>query len=120
MLRRLLPWPVGAFVLLGAVAAHADDPPAAEPLPPPRALIVSPPGAYAPGAPSYAPGSPYYRVSRYDVWKYYSVDRYNQFRPRVAISPYGGAYYLYDGSPYYYVPLNSREFGTTLMGTSYR
>lgn len=125
MLRRLLPWPVGAFILLGATAARSQ-----EEAPPPRpapaanapvvveAPLVSP---LPPGSPYYwAPGSPYYRPSRYDVWANYSVDRSNQFRPRVVIAPYGGAYYYYDGSPYYYVPLNSRQMGTTLMGTPYR
>jgi hypothetical protein len=67
-----------------------------------------------------APAPMPYRISSAAVWQYYGVDRNNQFRPRVAVSPYGGAYYLYDGSPYYLLPNQSRNVTTTMTGTPYR
>src|SRR5271165_6258453 len=71
-------------------------------------------------APAMPPMPAYHRVSAYAVWQYYGVDRFNQWRPRVMISPYGGAYYLYDGSPYYFVPNQSYNVTPTMMGTPYR
>jgi len=67
-----------------------------------------------------APLPGYHRVSSYAVWQYYAVDRFNQWRPRVVLSPYGGFYYLYDGSPYYFAPNQSYNVTTTMTGTPYR
>jgi hypothetical protein len=61
-----------------------------------------------------------YRVSSYDVWQYYAVDRFNRWKPRVVLSPYGGAYYLYDGRPDYNLPNQSLNATTTRTGTPYR
>jgi hypothetical protein len=92
---------------------QADD---LERLPPPRQAPVELVAPLAPMPPMPA----YDRVSSYAVWQYYAVDRFNQWRPRVAISPYGGAYYLYDGSPYPFVPNQSYNVTTTMLGTPYR
>jgi hypothetical protein len=61
-----------------------------------------------------------YRVSSYAVWQYYAVDRSNHWKPRVVLSPYGGAYYLYDGRPDYNLPNQSLNVTPTMMGTPYR
>jgi hypothetical protein len=42
----------------------------------------------------------YYRVNRYEVWQYYSVNSYGRWRPRVIEFPDGSAYYLQTGQPY--------------------
>jgi hypothetical protein len=68
----------------------------------------------------FVPPPGYYRVSAYAHWQYYGVDRFNQFRPRVVLSPYGGAYYLYDGSPYYFVPNQSFNVAPVITGAPNR
>lgn len=51
----------------------------------------------------------YHRVSRYDVWQNYAVDRNGYFRPRVIYSPYG-PYYRYNGEPFLYSITRQAEF----------
>ena len=50
-----------------------------------------------------------HRVNRYEVWQYYGVDRYGQFRPLVIYGPFG-AYYLYNGAPFPWVQTHTHEF----------
>jgi hypothetical protein len=47
----------------------------------------------------------FYRESAYERWNLYGVDRYGMWRPRVINAPYGNAYYLYNGQPYPYMPI---------------
>jgi len=63
---------------------------AQEPLPPPRALTPLVPVPVVTG---------FERPSRYDVWKYYAVDRRGTFRPRVVLDPVM-PFYLATGEPY--------------------
>ncbi|GIW78695.1 MAG: hypothetical protein KatS3mg105_0502 [Gemmatales bacterium] len=58
----------------------------------------------------------YYRVNRYDVWQYYGVNRYGQFRPRVNMNPFG-SYYLYSGEPYFYNPVRGTQVEPHWNGT---
>jgi hypothetical protein len=39
------------------------------------------------------------RVSAYEHWQYYGVDRYGRWRPLVVSTPVGD-YYRYNGAPY--------------------
>ena len=83
------------FVLLALGHAATGQQPAAEPLPPPQtgsAVIY---------------GSPYQRVSQYEVWQYYAIDRKGSFRLRVAAPP-SGAFYLYNGKPYPWITTNQQ------------
>jgi hypothetical protein len=111
MIRRPVPHLAAAVLLLGLLEARADEAPNAETLPQPRESSVVMP---MPDLPAY------YRTNPYDVWQYYAVNRRNQWRPRVAISPYGGAYYMSDGAPYYQLPTQSRNVAPTAIGTPYR
>jgi hypothetical protein len=52
---------------------------------------------------------PYQRINRRAVWQYYGVDRHGTWRPRVVWSAFG-AYYLFNGEPYYYAPTRPRDF----------
>jgi hypothetical protein len=52
---------------------------------------------------------PFIRTNRYDVWQFYGVNRFGQFRPRVIYSPYG-SYYLYSGEPFPWVSNHPLEF----------
>ena len=61
----------------------------------------------------------YYRTNRRDVWQYYQVDRFGSWRPVVVWGPYG-AYYLYNGQPYPWATVNSREVLSVYQGTPYR
>jgi hypothetical protein len=95
---------VGAALLIGT-AAWAADPAPDDSLPVPRAYgpIVEP-------APmGFVGASPYYRVSRYEVWQNYGVDRRGGFRPLVVYSPYG-PYYRYNHAPYPWAMNHQREF----------
>jgi hypothetical protein len=87
---------VGFSLVLGGLAAAAEP--------------ELPPGQFVPGPipPVYAYPA-YHRVSRYDVWQYYAVDRQGQFRPRVIYSPYG-QYYLYNHAPYPWAVVHPLEF----------
>jgi hypothetical protein len=99
----MLRTPIVLLILAAVVPAAAGD----EPLPAPRALppapvmVVLPPVGYAPPMP--------YRPSRYQVWQYYGVNGAGQWVPRVIDGPHG-AYYAYDGRPYYWVPMHTREY----------
>jgi hypothetical protein len=55
------------------------------------------------------PELPYERVNRYQVWQYVAPDLLGRYRPRVIFSP-SGAYYLYNGEPYFYSPTRTLEF----------
>jgi hypothetical protein len=89
------------LLLVGpALIVRADDPPKAEPLPPPTPVEAE----VALPVIELAPVLPYERIDRYEKWQYYAVDRQGYWRPRVAYSPYG-AYYLYDGTPYRFAPI---------------
>jgi len=79
--------------LLGTIA-WADEPAKPEKAPAPKPVVEVPPA--------------FCRPNRYAVWQYYDVDRQGRFRPLVINSPYG-AYYLYNGEPYYWVPIYPRD-----------
>jgi hypothetical protein len=83
----------GSLLLLGGPASAAEP---GEPLPVPR--VVMP-------APQYV----YPRVSQYEVWQYYGIDRQGYFKPLVVYSPYG-SYYRYDGRPFPWVANHPREW----------
>lgn len=95
-------------------AAKADEPAQAEKLPAPRQNTAPAVETIVP-----VPFPMYHRVSRYEVWQLVAVDHRGQFLPRVAYTPYG-AYYLYNGAPYYYLPTRPTEFSPILFGTPYR
>jgi len=85
-----------AMTWLGS-SARADEPaPAPRPVPglQPPVVVIAP-----------SPYQGFYRESAYDKWNLYGVDRYGMWRPRVINAPYGNAYYLYNGQPYYYMPI---------------
>lgn len=112
--------PILFFARLAALFPLGVSVIAAEPVqeelpPPPRQL----PAEVVPFVPGPPPISPYYRTSRYDVWQWYGVDRFGNFRPRVALTPYG-AFYVYDGSPYPFLPINQQDVTPSVMGTPYR
>jgi hypothetical protein len=102
-------WNVSRAALVGAILslngpAPAAEPAPAEPLPVPRKVLPE----AIPLTPEFAfPAYP--RASRYDVWQFYGVDRYGNFRPRVVYSPYG-SYYLYNGAPYPWAPTRQMDF----------
>ena len=86
------------FLCLALPAALQGQEPAkgkAESLPAPKLAPVAFPAQY--------------RVNRYQVWQYYGVDSYGQFRPLVIYGP-SGAYYLINGAPFPWVQTHSREF----------
>ena len=60
-----------------------------------------------PNDPAYY--NPYNRISRYDVWQHYGVDRFGRFRLRVVLTPYG-AYYSHNGEHYPWVSTHSLDF----------
>jgi hypothetical protein len=113
MLRRAVPWLGGAILVLCA-AARAADPPDTEQLPAPREVVPSP---AAP--PMVQPPPMFLRPNRWAHWQYYSVDQFNQWRPRVVYSPYGD-YYYYNGAPYPWLPTHNRYVSPSIMGTPYR
>ena len=86
--------------------ARAGDPPAEEPLPRPRP-VASP-----------VIVRPIYRVSAYEVWQNYGIDRQGLFRPRVIYSPYGSYYYA-NGAPFPWVETHTRDFAPYIVGNSY-
>lgn len=98
-----------AVLLLGGVLCA--EPPAPELLPPPRESEALPASLPVPA------GS--FRVNRWDVWRYYDVDRRGNFRPVVVYSPYG-SYYLYNGAPYPWTMTHQLEFAPRVMDTPYR
>jgi hypothetical protein len=55
------------------------------------------------------------RINRYEVWQFYQVGHYGQFRPRVIYSAYG-SFYLYDGRPYPWISTHQRDFMPVLLG----
>jgi hypothetical protein len=77
--------------LLLAAPALAAAPPPAEVLPAPRLAPPLPP-------PGPVPMVPFPRVSRYQVWDYYGVDRFGHRRPRVIYSS-TSSFYLYNSAP---------------------
>jgi hypothetical protein len=93
-----------SIVIFGFSALSAA-PPTEDVLPPPQ--IVSPEIVLPPGDTPYI--LPYERINRLERWQYYGVDRMGTWRPRVAFSPYG-AFYLYNGASYLYVPTHNRDF----------
>ncbi len=107
-----LPRVASLFVALGCVSAVAAADPPGEVLPPPRPALPAPAEAYSPLMRTVAPAYAFYsypRRSAYDVWKYYDVDRFGYFRPRVIYSSQG-AYYLYNGKPFPWATVNPLEF----------
>jgi hypothetical protein len=46
----------------------------------------------------------FYRPNRLDVWQNLAVDRAGRWVPRVALTG-EGAFYMYNGRPYYYMPV---------------
>jgi hypothetical protein len=67
------------------------------------------------------PDDPYFfqpptRVNRYDVWQFYDIARFGQFRPRVIYAPQGSSFYLYDGRPYPWVSTHSLDFALRIVG----
>ncbi|MFL5244160.1 MAG: hypothetical protein ACJ8FY_18810 [Gemmataceae bacterium] len=85
------------FPLLGSSLAAAE-PAAGETLPIPRPI---PSRVILQTVP--------YRVSAYEVWQNYGVDRFGRFRPRVVYSPYGSYYYA-NGAPFPWVETHTRDF----------
>jgi hypothetical protein len=83
----------------------ADEPAKPEILPAPKADKVV--EIIDPSDPAYY--NPYNRISRYEIWQHYGVDRFGRFRPRVVLTPYG-AYYSYNGAPYPWLTTHSLEF----------
>jgi hypothetical protein len=71
--------------------AFAAEPPPAEVLPSPRPAGTLP-------SPSPYPLFTFPRISRYEVWDYYGVDRFGHWRPRVIYSS-ASSFYLYNGAP---------------------
>jgi hypothetical protein len=95
---------IAAWSLVFGSSAWADEPQKPEELPPPRTeaaevIVVEPEFAY----------SPYSRRSAYDVWQSYGVNRFGYWRPRVIAAPYG-AYYHYNGEPYFWTTTHSLEY----------
>src|SRR5262249_49841110 len=88
-------------------SAYAADPPAEEPLPQPRPVA----------SPVVVRAIPY-RVSAYEVWQNYGIDRQGLFRPRVIYSPYGSYYYA-NGAPFPWVETHTRDFAPYIVGNSY-
>jgi hypothetical protein len=91
-----------------AGGVHGEGAP--EPLPPPRELPSE----------TIVWHEPYFfqpptRTNRYEVWQFYDVSRFGQFRPRVIYSAYG-AFYLYDGQPFPWVSTHQRDFSPRLIG----
>jgi hypothetical protein len=102
-MRQLATVGVLASALALGSAAKAD-----EPLPPPRVM----PGAGAPPPPVVIyrlPPPPYYRISAYEVWQYYGVNRAGNWRPRVMYLPHS-AFYLQTGQPYPWAVTHTTEF----------
>jgi hypothetical protein len=93
-----------ALALLAACAAPAR---AAEPLPPPR--LAEPPPVVVFAAP---PPRVITRVSAYEHWQYYGVDRTGHFRARVVVVAPDDARYYYNGEPFPYTINYQREFST--------
>jgi len=92
-----------AIVIAGFMASVVwADPPTEEKLPPPRPLptrtVIQP-----------IP----YRVSAYEVWQNYGIDRSGKFRPRVIYSDYGSYYYA-NGAPFPWVETHTRDFSQTI------
>ena len=97
-----------ALVLFcSAAVVRADDPPKAEPLPPPTSVE---PEVTLPVI-EFAPVLPYERINSYQKWQYFAVDRQGHWRPRVAYTP-DAAFYLYNGAPYPYTPIRYLNFMT--------
>jgi hypothetical protein len=88
---------IGLLVIGNPLAK--GEPAEPEPLGPPRAVAPAPRVLY------YS----YPRVSRYEVWQNYGVDRYGRFRPLVIYGPYG-AYYRYNHEPYPWTATHNWEF----------
>src|SRR5437764_1335439 len=87
------------IVIAGFLASVAwADPPADEKLPSPRPV---PPRVMVAPAP--------YRVSAYEVWQNYGIDRSGKFRPRVIYSNYGSYYYA-NGAPFPWAETHTRDF----------
>src|SRR5438132_368023 len=93
---------VAGMMLSGAILAiqpaFAADP-VIEPLPPLRQGeiidFVAPPPFYT-------------KPNPLDVWQFYAVGRAGKFQARVALTPYG-AYYLYNGQPFHWTSIRSRQ-----------
>jgi hypothetical protein len=104
---------VGSFLGLVLTALLATpsraDRPEAESLPPPRAVPTETVTVFTP-----APLPLYHRTSQYDVWQLYAPDRRGFFRPRVIVAPHG-AYYLYNGQPYPWLPVRQLDVTPTVV-----
>ncbi len=108
---RYVPWGLMAVVLALVDALPAAEPAVVETLPPPQ---VMPAPAVAPVVPA---GN--FRTNRWDVWRYYGVDRQGYFRPVVIYHPCG-SYYLYNGAPFPWVSTHLTEITPKIMGTPNR
>lgn len=107
---------LGSCVVVPGARAGAE-PPRQEWLPPPR-VVVSPYPPLATSSARYSPPTPYYpypRVSRYEVWQNYGVDRSGRFRPLVIFSPYG-SYYRDNHEPFPWISTHSWEFTPSVLG----
>lgn len=80
------------------------DQPEMETLPAPQAVQ---PEVVVPLVPTLDPL--YLRTSRYGIWQVMGVDFRGNFRPRVALAPYGEAFYLYNGKPYPWVSTHALD-----------
>jgi hypothetical protein len=61
----------------------------------------------------------YQRINRWERWDGVAVAHSNQWRPRVIYSP-DGAYFLYNGKPYPWMPVNQTNITAMEVGTPYR
>lgn len=91
------------FLLVAAMACVASLAWGAEP------DKISPLPAPQKEAPQAETRRVYYRVSAYEVWQNYGVDRFGRFRPVVIYSPYG-SYYRATGLPFPWVETHTRDF----------
>jgi hypothetical protein len=78
--------------------------------PPKHADLILPPkkGAEVPKKEGALPLAQV-RCNRYEVWQYYEVDRWGQFRPLVIYSPCG-AYYRINGAPFPWPETHDLDF----------
>jgi hypothetical protein len=88
------------FLLTGLIGPQPDE----ELLPAPRAMPRPAPSI------SHQPLPPlgFYRPNPYDVWQRYSVGDGGFWRTRVLNTP-EGAFYLYNGEPYYWTTVKTRN-----------
>jgi hypothetical protein len=97
--------------------AVADDKPAPELLPAPKAgeskrSRKATPAAVIPCGPCLDPM--YFRTSRNEIWQNYSVDRSGSFRLRVVYTPCE-SFYRYNGEPYPWVTTHPLAFNSLIF-----